>query len=223
MNLAYLSDIQEVSVNKEAEDEDREKKEVKQYNKLLKAQRKVELPPVDEALYLNCDLLFALAEQLDISVDEQKKIDAILHENGEPVFLTQALDEKFWFESAYKKLDVQNIDIDFDGKTLKIPAVCIADRLRITVSVDGSSGNQTFQDWTVKKVYRPKGADCSDFIVIFTSETAKKYKYESGDKIAVQITPVAESADEILEYDYKATVIQKAFAFKTISFERAAK
>lgn len=40
-------------------------------------------------LYLNCDLLFALAEQLDISVDEQKKIDAILHENGEPVFLTQ--------------------------------------------------------------------------------------------------------------------------------------
>lgn len=102
LNLAYLSDIQEVSVNKEAEDEDREKKEVKQYNKLLKAQRKVELPPVDEALYLNCDLLFALAEQLDISVDEQKKIDAILHENGEPVFLTQALDEKFWFESAYK-------------------------------------------------------------------------------------------------------------------------
>ena len=223
LNLAYLSDIQEVSVNKEAEDEDREKKEVKQYNKLLKAQRKVELPPVDEALYLNCDLLFALAEQLDISVDEQKKIDAILHENGEPVFLTQALDEKFWFESAYKKLDVQNIDIDFDGKTLKIPAVCIADRSRITVSVDGSSGNQTFQDWTVKKVYRPKGADCSDFIVIFTSETAKKYKYESGDKIAVQITPVAESADEILEYDYKATVIQKSFAFKTISFERAAK
>lgn len=74
------------------------------------------MPPVDEALYLNCDLLFALAEQLDISVDEQKKIDAILHENGEPVFLTQALDEKFWFESAYKKLDVQNIDIDFDGK-----------------------------------------------------------------------------------------------------------
>ena len=181
------------------------------------------MPPVDEALYLNCDLLFALVEQLDISVDEQKKIDAILHENGEPVFLTQALDEKFWFESADKKLDVQNIDIDFDGKTLKIPAVCIADRSRITVSVDGSSGNQTFQDWTVKKVYRPKGADCSDFIVIFTSETAKKYKYESGDKIAVQITPVAESADEILEYDYKATVIQKAFAFKTISFERAAK
>ena len=28
---------------------------------------------------------------------------------------------------------------------------------------------------------------------------------------------------KLLEYDYKATVIQKAFAFKTISFERAAK
>ena len=58
------------------------RRKLKQYNKLLKAQRKVELPPVDEALYLNCDLLFALAEQLDISVDEQKKIDAILHEMG---------------------------------------------------------------------------------------------------------------------------------------------
>ena len=53
------------------------------------------MPPVDEALYLNCDLLFALAEQLDISVDEQKKIDAILHENGEPVFFLH----RHWMKS----------------------------------------------------------------------------------------------------------------------------
>lgn len=60
-------------------------------------------------------------------------------------------------------------------------------------------------------------------MVTFTSKTAKKYKYESGDKITVQITPVAESADEVIEYDYRATVTQKAFAFKKISFERITK
>ena len=106
---------------------------------------------------------------------------------------------------------------------MKIPAVCISDRSLITVSIDGSSGNQTFQDWTVTKVDRSEGADCSDFMVTFTSKTAKKYKYESGDKITVQITPVAESADEVIEYDYRATVTQKAFAFKKISFERITK
>ena len=39
----------------------------------------------------------------------------------------------------------------------------------------------------------------------------------------MQITPVAESADEVIEYDYRATVTQKAFAFKKISFERITK
>jgi hypothetical protein len=49
LNAAYISDLEEVEADKDATK--REKSEVKQYNKMLKEERKVELPPVSEALY----------------------------------------------------------------------------------------------------------------------------------------------------------------------------
>lgn len=112
----------------------REKEEVKQYNKMLKAERKVAVPPVNEALYLNCDLLFALADELNIDSREQAKIDAVLHENGENIFLTEALDNRFRFASK-SAINADSLTVDFNGKELKIPAVCICDRS--TVSCPG--------------------------------------------------------------------------------------
>ncbi|MCM1122601.1 MAG: hypothetical protein NC416_08460 [Eubacterium sp.] len=84
LNDSYLAEIQEEKADKDATK--REKKEVKEYNKLIKEERKVALPPVSEALYLNCDLLFALAEKRNISSAERSKISSILHENGDSIF-----------------------------------------------------------------------------------------------------------------------------------------
>ena len=42
-----------------------EQKRLKAYNKALKDTRETELPPLYEPLVLNCDLLFALADEMD--------------------------------------------------------------------------------------------------------------------------------------------------------------
>ena len=71
LNTAYIAPVKSAPVPKgTAKDK---AKQIKDYNKNLKVARKTELPPVSEPLLLNCDLLFALADQLDISENEQRK------------------------------------------------------------------------------------------------------------------------------------------------------
>ena len=99
---------------------------LKGYNKLLNEERKTALPPVNEALYLNCELLFALAEEKEISATEQRKVDAILHEDGANLFLTSALDARFWFSKDVDQPKASEIEVSFDGEKLTIPTICIS-------------------------------------------------------------------------------------------------
>ena len=167
LNAAYLSDVRLEKAGKNATK--REKEEIKQYNKLLKEERKTALPPVSEALYLNCSLLFALADERDIPSREQIRIESILHENGENIFLTTALDDQFWFSSHKGRMDSDEIHVTLDGDKLSVPVTCITDRSKIYVTVSGSNGKMILEDWTVKKVERPKGVDQSEFIAAYTS------------------------------------------------------
>ena len=48
LNKTYMEEIQKIEADKDSTK--REKEEIKKYNKLLKEQRKVELPPVSEIL-----------------------------------------------------------------------------------------------------------------------------------------------------------------------------
>lgn len=214
-NETYMADVIKVKEPKDATK--RQKKEVKNYNKLLKEQRKTELPPVDEPLYLNCELLFALAEKLDIPSDEKEKIDKILHQDNKSLFVAKTLDDKFWFNKYDKKIDINDVDISFDGKKITIPASCITDRFSIAVSIDGES--ETFNDWKVDKVKR-KGSECEDFIVTLSSMKAKKYEYSVGDKIEIQIYPTKDSEDYYYSIDFKAVKAKKLLVFSDINFER---
>ena len=198
----------------------KQKEEVKQTNKLLKENRKTALPPVNEELYLNCDLLFELADTLNISSTEKNKIDAILHYNGANTFLTDALDERFRFNSDGKAFDADTLDISFDGKNLVIPASCVTERSTIAVSISNSLGETEINDWKVKKVERPKKATtCSEFKATFTSKNAKDYKYQVGDKITITVTPVAESPEKTINFNYYV-VGKKVLMINTIEFER---
>ena len=58
-----MTPIQEIVAPSDATEE--EKKQIQDYNKMLKEGRKVELVPLYEPLILNCDLLFALADRLE--------------------------------------------------------------------------------------------------------------------------------------------------------------
>ena len=219
LNAEYLSDVKEVKAGKDATK--REKKEIKQYNKAIKAERKTALPPVSEALYLNAELLFGLAKEKKISAAEQKKIENILHENGDVIFLAKALDDRFWFNKTSSSINIADISMEFDGTKIVIPASCIADRSKISVTVNGASGTKLFENWIVTEVKRPKKSqDCSAFRVTLKLKDTEKYKYQVGDQITVRITPVEEVPN--VYWDFKYTVIETKTAgvIKGTAFER---
>ena len=220
LNEAYLKPVEEVKVPKDASK--REKEEIKAYNKLLNEERKTALPPVNEALYLNCELLFALAEEKGISAAEQRKVDAILHEDGANLFLTSALDARFWFTKDVDQPNASEIEVSFDGEKLTIPAICISDRSTIAVTITGPNGTTVLDDWTVKEVKRPKNAGCDEFVVTLVSKLGKDYKYQDGETITIKVVPVAESPEEFIEFTFKVTAVKKVVVFNGISFERVA-
>lgn len=91
LNTTYLEDVKEITIEepdyrfmteaekKEAQQEYKEEqKSVKAYNKALKETRKTELPVLYEPLILNCELLFALADEMKISYSEKAEIEDIL-------------------------------------------------------------------------------------------------------------------------------------------------
>lgn len=218
LNAVYLADIQPVKADKDATK--REKAEVKQYNQLLKEERKTALPPVSEALYLNCDLLFSLADERNISSEEQVRIESVLHENGENIFLTDALDNMFWFDGRNGIIDLDEIMVEFDGNELSIPAACITERSTVRVTVSGINGRTILEDWAVVKVKRPKNAGCPEFVVTFTSQKGKDFKYQAGDTITITVVPIAESPEEVIEFTYDTVTSKKRILNSGIAFER---
>ena len=219
LNAEYLSDVKEVKPGKDATK--REKKEIKQYNKAIKAERKTALPPVSEALYLNAELLFGLAKEKKIDATEQKKIENILHENGDVIFLAKALDDRFWFNKTSSSVNVADISMEFDGTKIVIPASCIADRSKITVTVSGANGTKTFENWTVTEVKRPKKSqDCSEFRVTLKLKDTEKYKYQVGDTVTVRITPVEEVPNVYWDFNYKVVETKTLGVIKGTAFER---
>lgn len=221
LNAAYLADVVEAKAGKDASKH--EKKEIKQYNKALKAERKIALPPVSEALYLNADLLFGLAKEKKISESEQKRIENILHENGGSIFLSKALDDLFWFSKTGIKT-AADVSIEFDGATIKLPASCITNRSKVVVTVTGSNGTKTFENWEVTEVKRPKNSkDCSEYKVTLKLKDTDKYKYQAGDNVTITITPVEETPNTHWDYKYNVVETKTAFVIKGIKFVRVSK
>lgn len=218
LNSTYQQPLKEAKAEKGATK--RKQNEVKEYNRLAKEQRKVALPPVSEALYLNCDLLFAFAEQLSIPEVEQTKIDNILHENGSNIFLTQALDNRFWFGDHDAEFDADDITVSFDGKSLTIPASCVTDRSIIIVTVSGGEGTTTLNEWTVTSVDRHKSENISDFTATFESKSAKSHKYQVGEVVTIKVIPVAESEDSFIEFTYNVVSAKKLVVLDDIAFDR---
>lgn len=215
LNAAYLAPLEEIEAEKGATK--REKKEIKQYNELIKEERKVAVPPVSEALYLNCDLLFALAEIKGITVAEQDRIEQLLHENDEDLFLAKALDNKFRKNRASIKSD--DIEISFDGEELVLPVTCFSDRSNVTVDIEGEY-TDTLDDWEITEVSRPKDSAVCDYTVTLKSKKGKEYKYQVGDKITILVIPVVESSNEVISFTYEVVATKKAFVIKGIAFER---
>ena len=187
---------------------------------MIKKERKKALPPVSEALYLNCELLFKLAETMQIPDSEKNRIDAILHENGNNIFLTELLDDQFRFVKEDSDAESDEIKMEFDGDHFTIPAIYVTDRSEISAVISGDAGDIPVDDWAVSEVKRPKEDDCSSFMAKFESKTAEKYKYRDGDTITIDIIPVLETPENFYTFKYSAKTEKKAFVLNDIKFER---
>ena len=183
LNVSYLAKATEVPVPNGATKE--QKAEIKQYNKYLKASRKTELVPIYEPLLVNCELLFALMDQLDFPLEERAIVDAILHENGGALFLDAVVDTAFQLNSV--PVHDNEIDVSFDGEKIEIPAKFYSCAASITLTVSGDSIT-AIDDWTVSQVKRGTEGDVETFTVILTSKTAKGMKYAVGNTAMVSIT-----------------------------------
>ena len=181
LNIEYLSDLKEMEIPEDATSE--EKKTIRAYNKYLKDTRAVATPPVYEPLRLYCDLLFALAEKIDLQMTAKNTVDNILHEQGAALFLDSTLDSMYWMVPANAGIDTEAIEVSFNGDSFTIPAQYVSDVSVVTVKVNG----QTVTDWTVKKVDRNKSSDIAAFVATYISESAKDIEYAENDQITLEI------------------------------------
>ena len=127
LNSTYLENVKTITADKTATKSQQE--EIKQYNKLLTEKRKTELPPIYEPLLLNCELLFSLAEELGMPETELQRIDGILHENGEPIFLIEPINAQYSMKSD-PDIDSFEKCIVFDGTLLSIPVQLVSNSIR---------------------------------------------------------------------------------------------
>lgn len=184
MNSAYLADVVEQKAPKG--ESEAAKKEREQYNKMLIEERKTELAPVSEPLLLNCELLFALTDELGMPDAERSKINRILHMNGESIFLVEPLDSMFWFGGKPKVIDSDEIEVSFNGNTLTIPAKFVSDDAQITVTVSGSEEPRSYTDWKVTKVERKSQGDLDTFFVTYQCDGTY---YAGAEDVTITITP----------------------------------
>lgn len=201
LNDAYLSEVKEAQ---ETDDMTKEqKKEIKQYNKMLNEVRKTELPPVYQPLLINCELLFALADELEVSDSERGKIDGILHPGGEAIFLTEALNEKYCFNKADNDPgEKSTLAIKDNGTQLVLPAELVNQLTTIEVKTN-SSDKKVPGKWTVTKVKRDDEEGFDTFKVVYENEEAEG-SYRDGDIVTVTLTDA--DASMVRSYEFKATI-----------------
>lgn len=216
LNAEYLAPVKTVEAPKDATKA--EKADIDNYNKLLKEERKTALPPVYEPLLLNCELLFALAEELDIAADKQHTADSILHQNGDSIFLTAPLDAQYRFEEM--QLDYSGMKTAFDGKKLVLPATLVSEGSVITVTVISAEGDAvSFEDWLVEKVERKEEDNPAAFEVTYQSETAKNHEYTADSRIVIQISNGIDGA-ELVCFEYTTTAEKTLYVFDSLGFRR---
>ena len=226
LNNTYLSDVKEIKIeepdyrymsekqkDEKKEEYKAEKKRLKEYNKSLKEKRKTELPPLYEPLILNCELLFALAEEMNISDSDKKEIEAILATETNGVFLSLPINDKYSFsrrETAYT--------IEFDKDEIIIPANLLTDEAQITITVIEGSSSETFNDCTVTKVER-KGNVAGNYRAHVVSKTLKKYEWTADSKITVTIT-YADAYDETIDFRFYVSEYTEHWYGDTIVFSQ---
>ena len=122
------------------------------------------------------------------------------------LFLVEEIDNLYRFSA--KDIDASKIEISFDGEEIIILAKYVAENAKITMSVKSKNKTTTIDDWIVDEVDRDKKGKLNTFKVVYTSKSAKDFKYGKKMDITIKIEPQAESKAQTLTFKYD-TVIEK--------------
>ena len=203
LNKTYLSDVQKETLG-EKESKKLSKKELKAeqkridaYNDSLEEARKTELPPLYEPLVLNCDLLFALANELKIDNSEKTVINKILQTETNGVFLSDAVNDKYCFDTTPKDY---SINLKKDKVIVNANLLTQGSTIKITV-VDGKE-TTVFDDFNIKSVNRT-GKTVDSFEAQYDSKKMRSYKWSSNAKIKVEISNGKSFETVVLNYKVK--------------------
>ena len=225
LNTTYLNDVEEVKVeepdyrfltDKEKKEKEKEfkaeKARVKKYNASLKEARKTELPALYEPLVVNCELLFALADRMNIGAAEKSEIEAILETESNGTFLAKPINEKYAFSNLNN-----TYAIDLTKDEIAIPVNLLTSETSVTVTVKDGNKITSFDDCMVKKVDR-KGSDINTFVAHYSSNKMKKYKWTSDSEVTVEIK-YNDAYDETLKFAFSVVGYKKHFYGNTVVFE----
>lgn len=217
MNQAYLNKVVDAPIPKGTSSA--RKKEIQDYNKLLKEERKAALTPIYSPLQLNCDLLFGLAGELELSEEDKGKIDDILHDHGEALFLFAPLDAQYRFGDVAVP-DADSMEVAFDGAMLRLPVSQVTHGTGIRVTVTDSGSSSVFEDWKLDHVERGTEGDLNSFVAVYHSPIAKQHTYAATAVVQVDVAPIPDVDQPPLSFRFQAEAAKHLFVFDKVIFTR---
>ena len=179
MNVTYLEGVKELTVDEPDYRfmTEEEKKEVEQ-----EETRKTELPSLYEPLVLNCELLFALADEINISNQEKSEIEAILQTGSNGVFMVDPINAHYSFST-----NDFNRSIELQKDKVIIPVNLLSADAKVVVTVTDNGQTVTFDDCVVTEVKR-EGDTVDSFFAHVSSKQMKAYKWTADSRATVKIT-----------------------------------
>ena len=203
-NDEYLGEYKEIEVPDTATKE--EKNEIKQMNKENKEARKKELPPVNQHLLLNCQLLFELANEKKITDEEKRTIDSILHDNTNRLFFTEPLDNLFWYfpPSEYKASDY-SYSIICEGDKFKMNSLLVCDSTDIKMEYSDEKGTKVYDHWDYEVDRKENVVTIIPKILDEEKMELKKidYKINKNTKAKITVYPIVSESCEPVTAKFK--------------------
>lgn len=174
-NYKYMSEGQK----KEAEKEYKENvKKSDAYNDSLVKARKTELPPLYEPLIINCDLLFGLAEKLQISNSKKDEVEKILQTANNGIFLSNTINDKYSFTPNQKEYHIL-----LEKNKVIIPVSLLNSGCIVNVTISDGNDIVYSDECTIKEVKR-EGETIDTFNAYYEY---KNKQWSDGTRVTVKI------------------------------------
>lgn len=225
INKIYLADVSELTAvepeyrymtdteKKEAKKEYKnEQKRINNYNKALKENRKIELLSLYEPLILNCELLFALADNINVDSYERAEIEKILETASNGIFMIKPINDAYSFTNIENK---NTIELSKDEIIIPVNLLTAESKIIVTVSENGAT--TAFDDCVVTKVQR-EGGTIDTFKAHVSSKLMKKYEWTPASKIIVTIM-YSDAYDKIASFEFVVSAFEEHWYGNKMEFK----